>query len=268
MRQKQMAVILDAVFALDERHREVAELSEHVGDRTDADEVQIVRRIAEALCADQSEQAHRKRAADGTADPACPRLVGADMHRHFALAEPHAEIHRERIAGKRDEERRKHIDLAEALVHPQQEDAAIHHRKHDAADDGNGNITEGKRFLTAVGHDGDPEQEDHQDQRQKEPTAKRRVRRITVGDQVCRIVPFAPVVNDPFRKGGDPYRHHIHLLGYILPRRVQQLIRRYACDTAHEQQRCPRRAQKQHRQQRRQSNDHDQPSLFHPFASL
>ena len=44
-----MAIILDARLALDERHGEVAELTEYIGDRADEREPRIVRHIAEPL---------------------------------------------------------------------------------------------------------------------------------------------------------------------------------------------------------------------------
>ena len=183
------------------------------------------------------------------------------MRRHLALAEPHAEIHRQRVAGKRDEKRGKDIDLAEAFVHPQQENAAIHHREHDAADDSDRNVMECNRiFGSVVLHRS--EKQEHYDQ----PAERHRAGKAQSFDAKCAdfLVHKLIIILQKDCK----HNTSIGTLRYALPRGIHQLIRCDAGNAAHKQHRRPRGTGKQHREQQRQTNGNNQPSLFHCISSL
>ena len=253
MRQEKVAVILDARLALDERHREVAELTEDIGHHADKNQHEVVRRIAEPCLADNAEQHQRKRAADGPADRARPGLVRADVRRHLALAEPHAKIHRQRIAHKRDAERREHIDLAKLPVHTQQENAAVHRWEHDAADDGHRHIVERERFFLSIRDNREEEGHHH-----KDPAEDRNGRNRKI---VCAAHLF---LKEPYLLHDDRCdKSPVEIRWDVLPCRVQQLIGRDARDAANDEHRRPCGAGKQHGEQRRQADDNHQPSLFH-----
>ena len=232
-----MAVILYARLALDERHGEVTELTEYIGDRADEREPRIVRRIAEPLLSDQAEQQHRKCAADGTAEAARPGLVRTDVRRHLTLPEPHPEVHGQRVAREGDEERREDINSAEVRIAPQQKDAAIHRRKSHAADDSGTERGKRKRPLSAEAMHGGEKQ-----QHQKRPTQYRH------GLDRAEKCPLAVIQKHLIRRGRCD-REQIYARRHILPRRVQQLIGRNAGDGAHEQHGRPRRTRQQYQQQ-------------------
>lgn len=182
-----------------------------------------------------------------------PGLVRADVRRHLALAEPHTKVHRECIARKRDAERREHIDLAKLPVHTQQEDAAVHRRKHNATYDGHRHIVERKRFFLSVRDNRKEERHHH-----KNPAEDRNGRNRKI---VCAAHLF---LKEPYLLHDDRCdKSPVEIRWDVLSRRVQQLIGRDARDAADDEHRRPCGAGKQNGEQRRQSNDHHQPSLFH-----
>ena len=182
-----------------------------------------------------------------------PGLVRADVRCHLALAEPHAKVHRQRIAHKGDAERCEHIELAIVFIHAQQENAAVHRREHDAADDGHRHIVECEGLFLAVIDNRGEKRPHHKD------PAEERNSRNRESVYTARPFPKEPYLLHDDRCDKSP----VEIRRDVLPCRVQQLIGRNARDAADDEHRRPCGAGKQHGEQRRQSNDHHQPSLFH-----
>ena len=173
----------------------------------------------------------------GPPNAARPGLVRADVRRHLTLAEPHTEVHGQRIAREGDEERREDINSAEVRIAPQQKDAAVHRRKHDAADDSGAERGKRKRPLSAEAMHGGEKQ-----QHQKRPTQYRH------GLDRAKKRPLAVIQKHLIRRSRCD-REQIYARRHILPRRVQQLIGRNAGDDAHEQHGRPRGTRQQYQQQ-------------------